>query len=372
MKKLGLIVNPIAGMGGRVGLKGTDGPIILKKARNLGADPESSKRTAEAIQSFLNLEDNVEIITYPGEMGEDAVMSCGVTPHVIGTILQGQTRAADTQRACKNLKKLNVDLILFSGGDGTARDIFSIIGDTLTVLGIPTGVKIHSGVYACNPMKAGELAALFIQEKIKRVRESEVMDIDEASIREGIVTAKLFGYLKIPYERQHIRGLKAGSLPNETIAQQAIAHDVAEKIEDNVYYIIGPGTTTRSIMEKLGLDFTLLGVDLIKGKQLIVKDCNEKQILEHIKGRKNIKIIVTPIGGQGYILGRGNQQISPEIIRQVGKENIIVAATAEKISALRGKPFMIDSGNRNVNRMICGYMKVITGYRDRVIYRITD
>jgi len=371
LKKLGLVVNPVAGMGGKVGLKGTDGVEILKKAIKLGAKPESAQRTSKALHWLLPLKDEVELITYPAEMGEDIATQCGFVPKVIGTINKDRTDASDTKNACLDLRSQGVDLLLFAGGDGTARDIYSAIKDTVVVLGIPTGVKMHSAVYACNPVRAGDLSALFLQNKIIRLRESEVMDIDEESVRKGILTAKLFGYLKIPYERRHIQGLKAGSLPYEYVSQQAIAQDIIENMDDECSYIIGPGTTTRAILERLGLECSLLGIDLVQGKKLLGKDLNEKQLLDHTKNKTDVKIIVTPIGGQGYLFGRGNQQISYEIIRRVGKDNIIVAATVEKINSFLGRPFLVDTGDEDVNQMLCGYIKVVSGYKDKVVYRVT-
>jgi len=372
VKKLGLIINPIAGMGGKVGLKGTDGPDILARARQLGAEPVSPQRTQEALCRLGVIRDHLEIFTYAGEMGERIARQCGYEPQVIGGMSSAQSTARDTQNACRDLQARQVDLLLFAGGDGTACDICATIGDTITALGIPTGVKMHSAVYARNPLRAGDLAALFLQNRCQQVREAEVMDIDEALLRQGVVTAKLCGYLKIPYERAHVQRLKASSPPREGVAQQAIAQAVIDQMTDEDIFIIGPGSTTRAIMERLGLNYTLLGVDLVQGKRLIGKDLNETQLLEALQDKTAVRIVITPIGGQGYILGRGNQQISPTLIKHIGRDSIIVVATPGKIASLQGRPLLVDSGDYKVNQMLSGYLRVITGYHETIVYQVTS
>ena len=370
MKKLGLIVNPIAGMGGRVGLKGTDGLDILKKAKKLGAKPQSEERAVETLKRLEPLKDKIELITYPGEMGETAAVQCGFLPGVIGTIKSFMTVAADTQQAARNMSDLGVDLILFAGGDGTARDIYRAVGDSSVVLGIPAGVKIHSAVYACNPVISGDLAALFLEGKIKKIIEAEVMDIDEENFRRDIISARLYGYLRIPYKNRYLQRVKAGSSEDERYSQEAIAFEIIKNMSDEFYYILGPGTTTRAIMEKLDLDYSLLGVDIVYRKRLAGKDLSESELLEKIKGKKT-KMIVTPIGGQGYLFGRGNQQISPEVVECVGKENIIIIATKHKINSLCGRPLLVDTGDETADRLLNDYFRVITGYREYVIYKVT-
>lgn len=357
-------------MGGKVGLKGTDGIAILEKAKQLGATPVSPERAFKALERLTFLKKELELITYPGEMGERIARQCGFNPTVIGTIKEGNTTSDDTKQASRDLCVTDVDLLLFAGGDGTARDICESISDELVVLGIPTGVKMHSAVYACNPLRGGDLAARFIQGKIKELKEAEVMDIDEEAFRKGVLSAKLYGYLKIPYERQHVQGLKVGSPQREQYSQKSIAQEIVESMDENYYYLVGPGTTTKMIMKELNQEFTLLGIDLIHEKKIIGKDLNEKQILEHIKNKK-VKLIITPIGGQGFLFGRGNQQLSPTVIRSVGKDQILVVATKQKINSLRGQPFLVDTGDNSLDEQLSGHIVVITGYHESVVYRIS-
>ena len=368
MKKLGLIINPIAGMGGRVGLKGTDGSDILEKAINLGAQPWAQNRTKEALKGILSLKDRIEVVTYPQQMGEDAAIECGFSPRVTGSI-SNPTTASDTKKAAKDMLDLGVDLLLFAGGDGTARDILTAVKDLIVVLGIPAGVKIHSAVYACNPVRAGELAGLYLEGKVKEVAEAEVMDIDEDNFRKGVLSARLYGYLKIPLEKRYIQNVKAASSVTERYNQEAIAAEVTGNMSDHYLYIVGPGSTTGVVMEKLNVGYSLLGVDLVYGKKLIGRDLSESELLRMTKGKKT-KVIVTPIGGQGYIFGRGNQQISPDVINQVGKDNIIIIATRKKINSLYGRPLLVDTGDRNLDQYLCGYYRVITGYRESIVYRV--
>ncbi len=353
-----------------MGLKGTDGRDILEKARRLGAKPESQQRTQQALRMIEPIKGKIEIITCVGQMGEDSANRLNLAPEVIDVGRASVTTAADTQRAAKEMKDLRVDLLLFSGGDGTARDLFSAIGNSLVVLGIPSGVKIHSAVFASNPLIAGELAALYLQGKARRTREVEVMDIDEDEYRKGILSAKLYGYLRIPYRRSYVQSVKAGSQPDERYSQEAIAFEIVENISDEFYYIIGPGTTVRAVMDKLNLKNSLLGIDIVHEKKLIGMDLNESELLKKITGKKT-KLIITPIGGQGYLLGRGNQQISPEVIRQVGKENIIIIATTQKINSLSGRPLLVDTGDREIDQLLSDYYKIITGHRESIIYRVS-
>jgi len=366
--KLGFIVNPVAGMGGKVGLKGTDGDEVLKKALELGAKPEAPIKAKKALEVLIPVKDKLELYTCPGNMGENIARELGFEPKVLGEI-KSSTSAEDTEKAVGEMLDKNIEFLLFAGGDGTARNIYNVVGDKIPVIGIPAGVKIHSGVYASYPRAAGEVTLKFLNEEFVDIKEVEVMDIDEEAFREGQVMAKLYGYMKVPFEPELVQNQKSGGIEGEEAALDGISDKIIENMEPNTFYIIGSGTSTRPIMEKLGLPNTLLGIDIVKNKELIASDVNEKEILECI-GDSKAKIIVTVIGGQGYILGRGNQQLSAKVIRKVGKENIQIIATKRKLMDLGRRPLLVDTGDDEVNSMFNGYMKVRTSYTEEVVHMV--
>jgi len=369
-KEIGLIVNPIAGMGGKVGLKGTDGPEILKKAIELGATPEAPGRAALALKTLAGLGKELHVFTCPGEMGEIEVRAAGLDHTVLDCLRRNGTTAEDTERAARALEERGVELLLFVGGDGTARNICNAVGDRLPVIGIPAGVKMHSAVFGTTPRNAGELAVLFLRGRTSGTREAEVMDIDEEAFREQRVIAKLYGYLRVPLESRLVQGVKGGGAGQEDSAVRGIALDVIRAMESGCYYIIGPGTTTREIMTLLNLPNTLLGVDVILNRSLVASDVREGQLLEIIEG-KPARIVVAVIGGQGYLFGRGNQQISDKVIAKVGRANIIVIAAKSKMYGLNGRPLLVDTGNEAVDRMLSGYVQVTTGLKEKLVVPVS-
>ncbi len=367
MKRLGFIVNPIAGMGGRVGLKGTDGEEILKLAIRLGAKPVAPERAKQMLRELRRLGVQCTLITYPREMGEFEARECGFDPVVVGEI-GDRTSAEDTRRAAAQMAELGVDLIVFCGGDGTARDVCESVDLKVPVLGVPTGVKMHSAVFAINPAVAAKVVAEFLAGNLP-LREAEVMDVDEEAFREGRLSARLYGYLLVPYEPNYIQSAKSPSpqTEDERENQLAIARYFVERMEDDVIYILGPGTTVKAIADVLGLPKTLLGVDVLHGRRLLALDVDERRILSEIEGRRSV-IVVTPIGSQGFIFGRGNQQISPEVIRRVGRRNIVVVATHYKLSTI--PCLRVDTGDPEVDELLRGYMRVITDYGEEKIVRV--
>ena len=364
MKKIGFIVNPIAGMGGAVGLKGTDGEEILRKAISLGAKPVAPMRAKIFLTHLQRWIRDFHLLAAAGKMGEDEAIEAGIQCTPIGHRKE-KTGPSDTVNSARLMMEENIDLLVFCGGDGTARDVMDAVKLDLPVLGVPTGVKMHSAVFAVTPQAAAQITARFLTDGLP-LREGEVMDVDEEAFREGRLSAKLYGYMLVPYEPDYLQAIKVSSQRNEAELrnQAAIAVYFIEKVlQPNVIYILGPGTTLRTITDLLDQKKTLLGVDLLFNKKIIARDLNEKEILKHIEGRE-ARIVVTPIGGQGFIFGRGNQQISPEVIKKVGKQNIIVISTKSKLEKIRF--LRVDTGDPLLDRELRGEISVIVDYNELV------
>ena len=366
MKRIGLIANPIAGMGGSVGLKGTDGEII-KDAIELGATPVVPKRV-EVFLSHIKSKDEIFLLVAPGKMGEDLVSGKGFNYEVIGHIQQ-YTTAEDTKRIANLMLEEQVELIIFCGGDGTARDIFDAIKLKIPVVAIPSGVKMFSSVFALNPKAGAQIVDKFIEETIDK-QEKEILDIDEDAFRDNRLVSKLYGYLVVPKIQNLIQNAKDSSKVGRTIDENKyeIAQQIIETMEEDILYLLGPGTTVKSITDQLNLVKSLLGVDAIYNKSLIGKDLNESGIISLLDKYQNGKIIVSPIGGQGFVFGRGNQQFTPKILKRLGKKNIIIIGTEDKIKSL--KCLMVDTGDIKTNEMFKGLTKVIIGYKEELIIEI--
>ncbi|KON31759.1 hypothetical protein AC478_02215 [miscellaneous Crenarchaeota group-1 archaeon SG8-32-3] len=368
IKTIGLIVNPVAGMGGAVGLKGTDGRDIINRAMSLGATPIAPVRAEAFLSKLKPVKHAVQLIVGAGSMGENEAKSSEFAYEVLG-VRKKETSAKDTVAIAKEMVDAGVALLVFCGGDGTARDIQKTINMNVPVLGVPTGVKMHSAVFAVNPQAAARVVIRFLYETLP-LREAEVMDVDEKAFREGSVSAKLYGYVLAPYEPHLIQVNKIASpmTASELRNHAAIGVYVIETMKPDVVYVIGPGTTTRTIGDLLDAKKTLLGVDLFYNKKIVANDVNEKQILEATRG-KTVQIIVTPIGGQGFIFGRGNQQISPEVIRRVGLDNIIVVATEGKLRSLES--LRVDTGDSNLDAAFRKRkVKVVADYKTEYLMSV--
>lgn len=378
MRKVGFIVNPIAGMGGRVGLKGTDGELILRKAIALGAKPIAEDRGARFLRRFKKLlkaeeREGVLFLTASGKMGENCLKNVGGFKFSVIEKVGEDTTAQDTIRTARKLVLENVEIIVFVGGDGTARDVHSAVDQKVPVIGVPSGVKVYSSVFGITPEATAELLKCFL-DKACSTRLAEVVDIDEEAYRQGRLDIRLYGYLKTPFRPLLLQQSKE-SIPlteEEEENRRAIArYFVEELMEENVIYILGPGSTTATIAKELGVEKTLLGVDVLLNGKIILKDANEKQLLALLsKYGLPAKIVISPLGREGFLLGRGNQQISPEVVRKVGLDNIIVIATHQK---LKETPVLfVDTGDERIDREFLKrkYLKVLTDYNEFTLVKV--
>jgi predicted polyphosphate/ATP-dependent NAD kinase len=314
------------------------------------------------------LRDELEVLAYGGEMGEQEAIEADLAPTVVGRAAS-DTSAQDTRAAATALAERGVDLLLFAGGDGTAVDVLQAIGDRVPVLGIPAGVKMHSAVFALNPRSAGELTARLVQDGLRGVRPAEVMDVDEALLRAGSVSARLHGFLNVPDARRHLQSAKARSLGSETVAQEEIAHQLIDNVLGDGTWLIGPGTTTAVLMARLGLGKTLLGVDVVRGGVCVLADADERSLLE-LLASSDAGIVVTPVGGQGFLFGRGNQQLSAAVLEKVDPGRIVIVATEAKIARLEGAPLRVDTGNPDIDTRLAGYARITVGYNREIVYPV--
>ncbi len=366
---VGLIVNPIAGLGGSVGLKGTDGVDTVREALARGAQPRASERAAEALRTLARLRPETHLLVAPGPMGAEAAGAAGLGAVPVGRLGSGPTGAADTRRLAVSLRDAGVDLLLLAGGDGTARDVLDAIGDALPVVAVPAGVKMHSAVFAVSPAVAGRVAASALEERPISTVPGEVVDLDEDAYRAGVIAPRLHGYLPIPRARRAMQPRKAPTPASETAVQAGIAADIVESMVRGRRYVLGPGTTARAIAEALGVPKTLVGVDVVDRSGLVAADVGQRELLELVTGHP-AAIVAAPIGGQGFLFGRGNQQIGASVIRAVGLRGIIVVATPAKLASLAGQPLLVDTGDSALDTALAGPTQVVTGYGERAVYRL--
>ncbi|MDP5185732.1 ATP-NAD kinase family protein [Alishewanella sp. SMS8] len=365
--RLGLIINPLAGLGGSVGLKGSD--QLAEQALALGATPMAGERARVCLEQLLPLQQQVEILTVAADMGEALAAELGFQYQVCYTPTQHPTQALDTEHAAELIAAAGVDLLLFAGGDGTARNVCSVVADRTTVLGIPAGCKIHSGVYAISPLAAGKLLSKLVAGELVSQQEAAVMDIDEVAFRQGVVKARRYGEMRIPAELRYVQSVKMAGKESAELVLDDLAAYVASQLEDNVRYVMGSGSTVAAVMAELGLENTLLGVDVVENGQLLAQDVTASELLDWVKDYPS-KLVITLIGGQGHVFGRGNQQLSPAVIRAVGRDNILLLATKTKLQQLDGRPLLADTGDVALDRELQGLISVLTGYNDYVIYRL--
>lgn len=364
--RLGFLINPLAGLGGAVALKGSDG--VADEALARGATPRAAERARLTLQLLQPFRTDIRLFTAAGSMGGDLATELGFACEIVHQTPVSSS-AVDTREAAAALREAGVDLLLFAGGDGTARDLASVLGTGLPVLGIPAGVKMHSGVFAVTPRGAAEIVRLMLQGEPVLVDVAEIRDIDEDALRAGRVASRYFSEMRVPAEPRYLQQVKCNGREVEELVLQEIAAEVTESLESGVTYFIGPGTTTAAIMEALGLSFTLLGVDAVRDGELLLADADAAQ-LESLAAAGPCRLILTATGGQGMLLGRGNQQISAAVLQAVGREGLIVVATHEKLKALQGRPLLMDIADAELAAAFSAYVDVVTGYHSHVLYRL--
>ncbi len=412
---LGLVLNPWAGIGGSVALKGSDGADIQKQAIETGAKPKAESRLSQFLEPLKAFQDTLQFLCFPGDMGENILRYHKFSYEVLGEgrqqawprmsglgeSLPALSSSGDSRDAAREMAQRGVDILLFCGGDGTARDISAALGSfsKQVCLGIPAGVKIQSGVYARTPLEAAELIKAFTQGSSLELLEEEVRDIDEQALREGRVCSKRYSELwvpSIPDLGLALQGSKesaaAGTFSAEegedlSAAEALAAEEIAAGLyedyleEQNTLWIVGPGKTTEALKRKLSEnenERTLLGVDVYLAGQCLAQDVNAVE-LEGLLDQKlaegiGVKIFVSPIGGQGCLFGRGNQQLSPKILERVlaegGHGAFIILATQRKLASLQGKRMFVDTGDAALDLKLGASYKVRVSYEREMLYLI--
>jgi len=359
---VGLIVNPIAGMGGSVGLKGTDGSLVAE-ARRLGAEPVTPSRT----HTFLNHVRRggaIRWLAAPGPMGAAHLKNADLLAESVGSITGDptatDTSAADTRSVARTMLERGIDLLVFVGGDGTARDVVDAVGTEVPVVGVPAGVKVYSAAFAVSPRGAAAMVDAFVDGA--GVIEKEVLDIDEDAFRDDRLDATHYGFLLVPDAEGHLQPGKQGSTSTANVEENKrdIAADVVESMDAETLYLLGPGTTVRAVADALDVPKTLLGIDAVKGGERIGADLNEAAILDLLERESRCEIIVTPLGGNGFLFGRGNKPFTPEVLRRVKRDAIHVIATQRKVREVG--VLRVDTGDPEIDRQLSGFIEVTVGY----------
>jgi predicted polyphosphate/ATP-dependent NAD kinase len=367
--KIGLIVNPIAGMGGRVGLKGTDGPDTLALALERGAVPQAGVRSRRALARLADRVPGVRLTVAAGQLGSDWADGKGldltvVQPPALTGTAQDTASAVSTMDDC--------DMILFAGGDGTARDVAGALATGQAMLGIPCGVKMHSGVFAVTPDAAGAMIADMIAspDRIRWNDQAEVMDIDENALRKGHIAPVLYGYARVPVLRNRMQAAKGGPRVDAGVALAGAAAEVLAGMENGTLYIIGPGTSAGSVVHAAGHVPTLLGIDAMLDGDVIGRDLDAAQLEDLTKGR-DLRVILGVTGQQGFLIGRGNQQIAPDILARATRDGLIILASEDKLQTLSQPVLWIDSGSPELDADLVGYLRVRTGRGRQTMMRLS-
>lgn len=376
--RVGIIVNPDAGLGGKLGFKGSDGRA--EEARAAGAQDRAGPRMEQCMNKYTELlasglnrtKATPEIITWTGRMGsswlgENKFTSIGQSPE--------KTTAEDTSKLIAGLLENNVDIILYAGGDGTTRDIVNALnGDKTPLIGVPGGVKMHSGCFATTPKAAAEVLLSFLQGDLLSSI-TEVMDLDEEIYLKGQWKVRMYGEAWTPASPRFMQGSKQQvERASEEEIIEGLANHISDIIDndDQIMVIWGSGGTINRMGQHLGFELTLLGIDIYHQGE-IFRDLNEQQLLEKIGPHKGNKLLLlSPMGGQGFLIGRGNLQLSPNVLKAIGHDSILGVATPSK---LIGLSFLrIDTGDPELDLTFQKnkFIKLLQGYRTTRVIRVLD
>jgi len=368
--RVGFLINPWAGIGGEVGLKGSDGSNILEKAISRGATPKAEQRAKTTLMQLSSSHEKIEFYSVAGNMGGDVLQQLNFKHQNIYFPETNNTTAQDTKKAIQLFASRQIDLLLFAGGDGTARDVFDALSFPIPVIGIPAGTKIHSGVYCLTPKVAGDLVNKIVGGQVIELVKSTVMDINEDLFRQGKVQARRYGELYTPNEPNFIQSDKSGTTINEHIEIDDLAEHVGEEMEKDHLYIMGTGSTIATIMDLMRLENSLLGIDVILNMEVVGIDVNAEKLKSLLLTYADLPktLFVTFIGGQGHVFGRGNQQLTPENLKLIGKYNIQIVASRTKVRNLKGRPLIADTGDIKTDQWLSGRWRILTGYHQHILY----
>jgi predicted polyphosphate/ATP-dependent NAD kinase len=368
-RRIGLIVNPIAGIGGALAAHGSDSFADMADAIRQGGIAVAEDRAIRALNALKRHTGAFRLTAAAGSMGAYAAARCGIAAEVLNYPVPSSTSSDDTRAAAKAMAAADIEIIVFAGGDGTARDIYDAVDDRVALIGIPTGVKMHSAVFALSPEAAGETAARALNGNFD-VRLAEIMDGDEAKRAAGRPAARLFGYARTPSFPRLFQAAKAARPDGGEAGIEALGRRLAREVDKDTLVILGPGTTTTAIKHAFGIEGSLLGADALRSGPCLATDANSTTLEQLAREASKTMILLGVIGGQGFVLGRGNQQISPHLLRICGTDAIHIVSTREKLLALPRTELHVDTDDAAVNLALTGYRRVLTGPGEWMAMRI--
>lgn len=373
--RAGFLVNPFAGIGGEAALKGSDGEQVRAEAlAYAGQKLRAPQRAGRFLNALGDCLPGIRWVCGGGAMGENLLKEQGVISMQVIPVGGGgncQTSAVDTKRVAAAFLAEGVDLVLFVGGDGTARDLLDAVGQAVPALGVPAGVKMQSGVFAIAPESAAQIVRAVMETELPTVSLRDVRDIDEAALREGRVRSCFYGQMRVPAEPTYLQHLKQGSCEDEGLVLDEIAAHLTEVMqEEGRMMLVGPGRTLAHWVEGMGLPKTLVGFDAIRNGVCLQSDLTARDVLELQAEHPNLLLVISPTGSQGALIGRGNQQLTPEFLHKLPRGQWLVVASKRKLESFHHLPMIVDSNDVALDRALCGLYPVVTAYHHQVLYPV--